>query len=189
MDVAFRNPDGSTVLVAHNENSSPQAFAVQEGDQRFSYTLPGYSMATFAWTADLAGPGSPRLVAPDGWTATASPPGPANPCCTCDVAANAVDGDASTRYSTPARPDERVHRWVIWGTAARLAAGRLAVLWIAASPLARQHDIPVSPPARESAGIPGEYALAVRQEKARAVHYPGVTSGHDRCHRADLARD
>ena len=28
MDVAFRNPDGTTVLVAHNENDNPQAFGV-----------------------------------------------------------------------------------------------------------------------------------------------------------------
>ena len=33
MDVAFRNPDGGTVLVAHNENDNPQTFAVQEGGQ------------------------------------------------------------------------------------------------------------------------------------------------------------
>jgi glucosylceramidase len=34
--------------------------------------------------------------------ATANPPGPADPCCTGDVAANAADGDASTRYTTGA---------------------------------------------------------------------------------------
>jgi glucosylceramidase len=100
MDVAFRNPDGSTVLVAHNENQDPQAFDVQEGDQRLSYTLPGYSLATFVWTGNLAESHPLRQVAPDGWTATASPPGPSDPCCTGDVAANAADGDASTRYST-----------------------------------------------------------------------------------------
>jgi glucosylceramidase len=100
MDVAFRNPDGSTVLVAHNENDNAQAFAVQEGDQRFTYTLPGDSLATFVWPGNLAGPRPLRQVAPSGWTATASPSGPANPCCTGDVAANAADGDASTRYST-----------------------------------------------------------------------------------------
>ena len=100
MDVAFRNPDGSTVLVAHNENDNAQAFAVQEGGQRFTYTLPGDSLATFVWTGNLAGPRPLQQVAPSGWTATASPSGPANPCCTGDVAANAVDGDASTRYST-----------------------------------------------------------------------------------------
>jgi glucosylceramidase len=100
MDVAFRNPDGSTVLVAHNENDSAQAFAVQEGRQRFTYTLPGDSLATFVWPGNLAGHHPLQQVAPSGWTATASPSGPANPCCTGDVAANAVDGDASTRYST-----------------------------------------------------------------------------------------
>jgi glucosylceramidase len=100
MDVAFANPDGSTVLVAHNENDNAQAFAVQEGDWRFTYTLPGDSLATFVWQGNLAGPHPLRQVAPSGWTATASPSGPTNPCCTGDVAANAVDGDASTRYST-----------------------------------------------------------------------------------------
>ena len=100
MDVAFRNPDGSTVLVAHNENDNAQAFAVQEGGQRFTYTLPGDSLATFVWPGNLAGHHPLQQVAPSGWTATASPSGPANPCCTGDVAANAVDGDASTRYST-----------------------------------------------------------------------------------------
>ena len=40
MDVAFRDPDGSTVLVAHNENDNPSTFAVREGDQAFTYTLP-----------------------------------------------------------------------------------------------------------------------------------------------------
>jgi glucosylceramidase len=100
MDVAFRNPDGSTVLVAHNENDNAQAFAVQEGSQRFTYTLPGDSLATFVWHGNLVGPRPLQQVASSGWTATASPSGPADPCCTGDVAANAVDGDASTRYST-----------------------------------------------------------------------------------------
>ena len=100
MDVAFRNPDGSTVLVAHNEADNPQAFAVQEGQQRFTYTLPTYSLATFVWGGNLAGRHPLQQVAPSGWTATANPSGPTNSCCTGDVAANAVDGDASTRYST-----------------------------------------------------------------------------------------
>jgi glucosylceramidase len=100
MDVAFRNPDGSTVLVAHNENDDAQAFAVQEGNQRFTYTLPGDSLATFVWNGNLAGPRPLRQVSPANWTATANPPGPADSCCTADVAADAVDADASTRYST-----------------------------------------------------------------------------------------
>ena len=102
MDVAFRNPDGSTVLVAHNENDNPLTFAVREGDQAFTYTLPGGALATFTWRGRIPGTDALRQVAPAGWTATANPPGPTDPCCTGDVAASAVDGDASTRYSTGA---------------------------------------------------------------------------------------
>jgi glucosylceramidase len=101
MDEAFRDPDGTTVLVAHNENDNPQTFAVLEGGQSFTYTLPGGALATFTWHGN---PGSDALQAvdPSGWHATADPPGPADPCCRGDVAANAVDDDASTRYSTGA---------------------------------------------------------------------------------------
>ncbi|MDQ1484544.1 MAG: glucosylceramidase, partial [Actinomycetota bacterium] len=49
MDVAFRNPDGSTVLVAHNENDNPSTFSVTENGQSFDYTLPGGALATFVW--------------------------------------------------------------------------------------------------------------------------------------------
>jgi glucosylceramidase len=98
MDVAFVNPDGSSVLVAHNENDNPQTFAVREGDKAFSYTLPGGALATFVWNGH---PGdSLRPVIPTGWTASANPPGPTDPCCTGDVAANAADDDASTRYTS-----------------------------------------------------------------------------------------
>ena len=92
-DVAFRNPDGSTVLVAHNENDNPQAFAVREGDRNFSYTLPDGALATFVWHGRPAGDGL-RQIDPTGWTTTASASGAADP------AANAVDDDASTRYSS-----------------------------------------------------------------------------------------
>jgi glucosylceramidase len=95
MDVAFRNPDGSTVLVAHNENDNPQTFAVAEGDQHFTYTLPGGALATFVWNPPAAGHDSDlRLTDQAGWTATAATSSPT------DVPANAVDGDASTRYSS-----------------------------------------------------------------------------------------
>jgi glucosylceramidase len=101
MDVAFRNPDGSTVLVAHNENDNPQTFAVRDGTQAFTYTLPGGALATFVWHGSTGTTGL-RQIDPTGWIATASPTGPADPCCSADVAANAVDDDASTRYSTGA---------------------------------------------------------------------------------------
>jgi glucosylceramidase len=99
MDVAFRDPDGTTVLVAHNENDNPQAFAVREGDRSFTYTLPGGALATFTWPG-TPGPQALRELDPSGWRATANPRGPTDPCCQGDVAANAVDDDASTRYST-----------------------------------------------------------------------------------------
>jgi glucosylceramidase len=92
MDVAFRNPDGSTVLVAHNENDNPSTFGVREGDQAFTYTLPGGALATFTWRGTPAGSYALRQVSPQGWTATASPGA--------GTAAGAVDGDASTRYTT-----------------------------------------------------------------------------------------
>jgi glucosylceramidase len=99
MDVAFRNPDGTTVLVAHNESDDPQTFAVREGDRAFTYTLPGGALATFTWHGTPADTSRLRQVDPTGWSATADPNGPSNPCCSGDVAAKAVDDDASTRYS------------------------------------------------------------------------------------------
>jgi len=98
MDVAFRNPDGSTVLVAHNENDNPQTFAVREGNETFTYNLPGGALATFVWR-DAPRP-TLRPVDPAGWTATGDPAGPTDPCCSGDVVAHAVDDDASTRYSS-----------------------------------------------------------------------------------------
>ena len=52
MDVAFRNRDGSTALVVHNENDDPRTFAVAQGGRSFEYTLPGGALATFTWPAD-----------------------------------------------------------------------------------------------------------------------------------------
>jgi glucosylceramidase len=100
MDVAFRDPDGRTVLVAHNENDNPQAFGVLEGNRSFSYTLPGDSLATFTWTGNPGGRQRLRELDPSGWQASADPSGPTDPCCQGDVASHAVDDDASTRYST-----------------------------------------------------------------------------------------
>jgi glucosylceramidase len=90
MDVAFRNPDGSTALVVHNENDDPRTFAVAVGGRSFEYTLPGGALATFTWprglTSDL------DLLPIKGATATASPAG--------ETPGAAVDGDGSTRWSS-----------------------------------------------------------------------------------------
>lgn len=92
MDVAFENPDGSTVLVVHNEHDDPRTFAVQYGGKTFEYTAPGGALLTFVWDR------SPRLnaklhqVSIDGATASANPPG--------SGVANLVDDDASTRWTS-----------------------------------------------------------------------------------------
>jgi glucosylceramidase len=99
MDVAFRDPDGTTVLVAHNENDNAQAVGISEGGESFTYTLPGDSLATFTWPGN-PGSASLRELDPSGWSATADPAGPTDPCCQGNVAANAVDDDASTQYQT-----------------------------------------------------------------------------------------
>jgi glucosylceramidase len=46
---AYLNVDGSKVLVAYNDSSSPQAFQVVWGSATFSYTLPVLAAATFTW--------------------------------------------------------------------------------------------------------------------------------------------
>lgn len=93
MDVAFRNPDGSTALIVHNENDDPRSFAVAVGGHTFEYELAGGALATFTWPRG-AFDGIDRLLPPGGATATASPAGE-NP-------GAAVDGDASTRWSSGA---------------------------------------------------------------------------------------
>ena len=92
MDVAFRNPDGSTALVVHNENDDPRSFAVAVGDRTFEYTLPGGALATFTWPRHPSLRSRLDAVPLDGATATAVPAG--------DSPAAAVDGDASTRWSS-----------------------------------------------------------------------------------------
>jgi glucosylceramidase len=87
MDAAFRNPDGSTALVVHNQHDDPRSFAVNVGDRTFEYTLPGGALATFTWTSQHRS----RLDLVPLTGATASPDG-----------ALAIDDDASTRWSNGA---------------------------------------------------------------------------------------
>jgi len=49
-DVAFQNPDGSTVLLVLNSASSAGTFTVSFKGQSFNYTLPAGAVATFSWT-------------------------------------------------------------------------------------------------------------------------------------------
>ena len=93
MDTAFRNPDGTIVLVAHNENDAPATFAVAQGGSSFDYTLPGGALATFVWPSSAALDDGHRLLDLRGATASASEG--ADP-------VNAVDDDAVTRWTTGA---------------------------------------------------------------------------------------
>ena len=94
MDVAFRNPDGSTALVVHNENDDPRTFAVAVGGESFEYTLPGGALATFTWPRSRALTPAKVPVPLVGAQATASPAG--------ETPQAAVDADGSTRWSSGA---------------------------------------------------------------------------------------
>jgi glucosylceramidase len=48
-DVAFRNPDGSEVLLVRNNAAQSKRFAVLWRSRAFSYTLPGQGLVTFLW--------------------------------------------------------------------------------------------------------------------------------------------
>jgi glucosylceramidase len=48
-DVAFKNPDGSKVLIVSNRTASPKTFKVVWGSSSFLYTMPGEAAVTFKW--------------------------------------------------------------------------------------------------------------------------------------------
>lgn len=49
-NVAFKNADGSKVLIALNNGSSSSSFKVKWGAESFTYTLAAGAVATFKWT-------------------------------------------------------------------------------------------------------------------------------------------
>lgn len=57
---AFKNPDGSKVLVVHNNGFFPSTFKVRwNGTQAFLYTLPVGAVVTFQWSGTASGTTSP----------------------------------------------------------------------------------------------------------------------------------
>ena len=48
-DVAFVNPDGTRVLVAYNNSTSPMRFGVAWNGRGFAYSLPAKATVTFSW--------------------------------------------------------------------------------------------------------------------------------------------
>nr|WP_229891323.1 lectin [Streptomyces lavendofoliae] len=54
-NVAWRNPDGSKALIAHNGGGGSQSVRVNWGGQSFTYTLPARTTATFTWAGTAGG--------------------------------------------------------------------------------------------------------------------------------------
>jgi glucosylceramidase len=53
-DVAFLNPDGSTVLIADDNSQVPITFGVESDGRYFTTTLPPRAMTTFVWRLSAA---------------------------------------------------------------------------------------------------------------------------------------
>lgn len=61
-NVAFKNPDGSKVLVVNNINTIDKSVKVKWGSKSFTYTIPADSAITFKWSGSQSG--SPINVKP-----------------------------------------------------------------------------------------------------------------------------
>lgn len=75
-DVAFKNPDGSLVVLALNNASSAQTLKILISGQSVSYSLPAGAVATFKWTPGVGGgpTNTPtRTNTPGGPTPTRTP--------------------------------------------------------------------------------------------------------------------
>jgi glucosylceramidase len=107
MSAAFRNPDGSTALLVHNENDDPRSFAVAVGGRSFEYTLPGGAIATFVWSSDFRSEFTPISLANARATASTA----------ADLAPRAIDADGSTVWTTQAAQVPGQHFQVDLGTA------------------------------------------------------------------------
>ncbi|NJC72248.1 glucosylceramidase [Planosporangium thailandense] len=57
-NVAWKNPDGSKALIAYNGGGGSRSLKVNWGGQSFTYTLPGKTSATFAWSGAQGGGGT-----------------------------------------------------------------------------------------------------------------------------------
>lgn len=56
-NAAWRNPDGSKALIAHNGGTAPRSVRVDWGGQSFVYTLPARTTASFTWSGTPGGGG------------------------------------------------------------------------------------------------------------------------------------
>jgi len=60
-NVAFKNPDGTKVVVALNTASSSQTFKIKWGTESFTYTLPAGAAATFKWAGTQSSASGPPI--------------------------------------------------------------------------------------------------------------------------------
>ena len=91
-DVAFRNPDGSKVLIVRNAGNTPRTFKVVWGNESFSYTLNGGAAVTFTWSGSPTRCGAIALAQRlDGYGVGQ---------CSNAQPASAIDGNALTRWTT-----------------------------------------------------------------------------------------
>ena len=136
-NVAFRNPDGSVVVVAFNAASASSTFKIRWNGQAVSYTLPAGAVATFKWNA-----GPIVTITPGGPTATRTPTATPssnlalNKPVTCSSVqdasspcASAVDGSPSTRWSSAQGLDPQ---WIQVDLGASQNVGRVLLNWEAA---------------------------------------------------------
>ncbi len=65
-NIAYLNPDGTRALIAYNTTSGSQQVTVNWGGQRFTYTLPTKTSATFTWKAGATNPNPARTGAVTG---------------------------------------------------------------------------------------------------------------------------
>ncbi|GAC1310787.1 MAG: ricin-type beta-trefoil lectin domain protein [Mucilaginibacter sp.] len=57
-NVAFKNPDGTKVVIALNTSTSAQSFKILWGNESFTYSLPAGAAATFTWAGVQSLPNS-----------------------------------------------------------------------------------------------------------------------------------
>ena len=58
-NVAFKNPDGTLVVIVVNQTASSQPVTVRVGTQQFSGTLPTKAVGTYLWAGADSGTGTP----------------------------------------------------------------------------------------------------------------------------------
>ncbi len=61
-NVAFRNTDGSKVLLVYNSQNQNSSIRVQTGSSSFNYTVPGRSAITFKWSGSSTSPPIPSNI-------------------------------------------------------------------------------------------------------------------------------